>query len=158
MAEKYTKEVLEPLVRESFTITEVLKKLGIENYSGGMSNHIHSKIKKFKIDTSHFLGSRANSGARWKGPVKAPEEILVRLPAGSNRKQAASLRKALLRIGRAHQCEECQCGSSWRNRSLVLEIDHINGDRLDNRKENLRFLCPNCHSQTDTFGTKNMGS
>ena len=49
------------------------------------------------------------------------------------------------------------CGlSEWINGKLVLELDHINGDHTDNRIENLRFLCPNCHSQTETFRSKNI--
>ena len=48
------------------------------------------------------------------------------------------------------------CGlSEWINGKLVLELDHINGDHTDNRIENLRYLCPNCHSQTDTFRGRN---
>ena len=50
----------------------------------------------------------------------------------------------------------CMCGlSEWINGKLVLELDHINGDHTDNRIENLRYLCPNCHSQTDTFRGRN---
>ncbi|MFE3152616.1 HNH endonuclease [Streptomyces sp. NPDC059218] len=50
------------------------------------------------------------------------------------------------------------CGAkrpdTWRGNRLVLEIDHINGDRLDNRPKNLRYLCPSCHSQTETFSKR----
>jgi protein-arginine kinase activator protein McsA len=44
----------------------------------------------------------------------------------------------------------------WNGQPLRLQIDHINGNPVDNRQENLRFLCPNCHSQTINFGTKNV--
>jgi 5-methylcytosine-specific restriction endonuclease McrA len=52
-------------------------------------------------------------------------------------------------------CSVCNNGGNWMNTSLTLHIDHINGVNTDHRKENLRWLCPNCHSQTPTYGGKN---
>lgn len=54
---------------------------------------------------------------------------------------------------RGYKCEECSL-SEWNGKHIVLELEHINGDRKDNRKENLKILCPNCHSQTSTFRKK----
>ncbi|WP_338933320.1 HNH endonuclease signature motif containing protein [Streptomyces netropsis] len=53
-----------------------------------------------------------------------------------------------------HVCSACGIGGTWQGKRLVLEIDHINGDRLDNRVDNLRYLCPSCHSQTRTFSNR----
>lgn len=54
-----------------------------------------------------------------------------------------------------YMCVECGNNGWWNEIKLILQIDHINGDRHDNRIKNLRILCPNCHSQTQTFGNKN---
>ena len=51
-------------------------------------------------------------------------------------------------------CSECGITNKWNNKNLVLEIDHIDGDRNNNSFDNLRVLCPNCHSQTNTFRNK----
>lgn len=66
------------------------------------------------------------------------------------------LKRALLAVGRPYVCEECGIGPKWNGRDLALPIDHKNGDRDDHREENLRFLCPNCHSQTPTFAGRNI--
>ena len=66
-----------------------------------------------------------------------------------------SLKKRILRAGLLKN--ECYiCGlKEWLNKPIVLQLDHINGNNKDNRIENLRLLCPNCHSQTSTWCGKN---
>ena len=68
------------------------------------------------------------------------------------------LKKIILRDNlKKYKCEKCENKGVWMNEEVVLELDHINGDNKDNRLENLRFLCPNCHSQTPTFRGRNSG-
>lgn len=70
---------------------------------------------------------------------------------GSSLGSSSNLRKRLVAAGlKPPHCEECGL-SEWRGRPIALALDHINGDHTDNRLENLRILCPNCHAQTDTW-------
>lgn len=55
-----------------------------------------------------------------------------------------------------HSCQECGLGHVWNSKPIVLQLDHINGVNNDHRLENLRFLCPNCHTQQDTYAAKNI--
>jgi hypothetical protein len=56
------------------------------------------------------------------------------------------------------KCYECGLSDTWNGKPITLEIDHINGNSLDHRVENLRLLCPNCHSQTSYFRGRNINT
>jgi hypothetical protein len=85
-------------------------------------------------------------------PTSTPiDELLV---AGRARNRG-HLRSRLLRAGlKERRCEECGI-DEWRGAPLSMTLHHVNGDPYDNRLENLRFLCPNCHSQTPNFSGRN---
>ena len=144
---KYTKEVLENAVKKSVSIAGVMRELGLRICTGGIHSHISKRIKHFGIDCSHFLGIRTNSGINHKGgPQKrALKEILI---LGSFiREKHTVLKRCMLEFGMEYKCDICKNNGIWMNSKIEFEIDHINGNSLDNRIENLRFLCPNCHTQ-----------
>jgi hypothetical protein len=154
---KYTKELLEPIVKSSISIQEVMRKLGLK-LAGGTNSHLKRKFIKYGLDTSHFLGSAANRGLKHKGgPDKLlPDQILINDRLSGRKESTNKLKRALIETGVPEKCALCPLGPRWNGKKLVLQIDHLDGNNLDNRRENLRFLCPNCHSQTDTFCSKNM--
>lgn len=86
---------------------------------------------------------------------KTAEQILVK--SEKHYKESTKvLRRALIEIGIPHKCSKCGLQDEWNGEPIVIQIDHINGDSDDNTANNLRFLCPNCHSQTETYGTRNL--
>lgn len=119
-----------------------------------MHAHISRRLKHYDIDTSHFLGRGHRRGKPSQNRL-TPDQVLVKRARGSNRMKPATLRRALLEIGVPYRCAACGLTSEWQGRPLVLHIDHINGDYEDCRRENLRFLCPNCHTQTASWAGRN---
>jgi 5-methylcytosine-specific restriction endonuclease McrA len=65
--------------------------------------------------------------------------------------------KGALIVERGHRCESCN-NTEWLGNPITIELDHIDGDRHNNVKDNLRLLCPNCHSQTKTWRGRNINS
>lgn len=143
---KYTKEKLEYAVSKSTSIQDVARILLGKPVGGNQHQHIKKMIQKFSISTDHFLGYRHNLGMI-SNKRKSPAEIF----SVGQRQKSFLLRRALLESGIEHKCVICGI-NQWRDQMLNLEIDHIDGNSGDNSIENLRFLCPNCHSQTNTFG------
>ncbi|SFY50325.1 HNH endonuclease signature motif containing protein [Streptomyces sp. F-1] len=120
-ASAYTKERLEEAADGARTLSEALERLGV-----------------------------TQRGKTWR--ARTPERLLVAQPAGQARRIPSDrLKWAMTSLGVPEHCARCGTEPVWRGRPLPLEVDHINGDWRDNRIENLRFLCPNCHSVTDNY-------
>lgn len=120
---------------------------------GGTETHIGRQLRKHGIDTSHFTGQAHNRGSVSLRRLSAAE-ILVKSPPESGRTKTRLLRRALDDLGVEVRCAGCGTGPSWCGKPLTLEIDHVNGDLTDNRRENLRYVCPNCHATTDSYCRK----
>jgi hypothetical protein len=145
---KYTKELLQEAVDNSTSFAGVIRYLGLRQ-AGGTQTHIAKKIRQFDIDTNHFLGMGWNRGGT-DPKRKNPSQILIVLPEGSFRPKRNQLLRAMLESGVDYTCSTCYNSGVWNGKDLVLEIDHIDGNFLNNQLNNLRFMCPNCHSQQDT--------
>ncbi|MDQ3753280.1 MAG: HNH endonuclease [Acidobacteriota bacterium] len=148
--------MLSPIVESSLSYAEVLRHLGLKQTGGSQSN-IKRLVQKYGIGTDHFLGQARNQGDDHRGPRKATaDEILVLRDPLAQPEKAFKLRRAMIEIEIPYRCALCGMEAVWNGQPLMLTVDHVNGCRNDNRRENLRFLCPNCHSQTPTFG-KSLG-
>jgi hypothetical protein len=151
---------LRRLVANASSVAQVLQRLGLPD-QGRAHHELTTRIRKLAIETSHM------SGARWsKGHTSSTHASVAR---GAQKRSLAdadvfiecsplindgpALTKRLLALGWEYRCSACRI-VEWQGQRLVLHLDHINGIANDNRLENLRFLCPNCHSQTDTYCNK----
>ena len=150
---KYTREMLVEAVAASVSMSDVLRFFGLP-LNGGCHAHLRRRLDQFDIDTSHFLG-RAHARGKASPRRQGPREILVLRPPDAKRQSPTTLRRALVQGGRPYQCAECGLGAEWNALPLTLQVDHIDGRFWDCRAANLRFLCPNCHTQTATYAGRN---
>jgi hypothetical protein len=154
---KWTNAQLAEAVRTSHSVAQVLRKLGL-SVAGGTHASVKLRIKLTGLDTSHFTGQGWCTGRKHAVMVGrfvlVPlDEILVR---NSTYLCTHHLKHRLLAEGLLeNKCAICGIGPEWNGKLLSLNIDHKDGDRTNNLLKNLRIVCPNCHSQTDTFAGKN---
>ena len=151
---RWNEEQLRIAVKDSSSLRQVISRIGLIE-AGGNYEQVRRYIGQFKLDISHFKGKAWNKGLRGIGKPHIPtHKILV----NGSYFQSFKLKKRLFAEGlKSKLCEECGWAKYTEDGYLPLELDHINGDRHDNRLQNLRVLCPNCHSLKPTHRGRNRG-
>lgn len=142
-------EEFKQIVKNSISYSDCLRALGLTTKGGSSTDVLKRRIKELECDISHFTRSGN------KSPYKkyTLEEIMIE---NSNYANISVLKKRIINEGvLPYICDFCGNIGEWLGQKMTLQLDHINGINNDHRKENLRFLCPNCHSITDTYAGKN---
>lgn len=144
-----SKEELTKLIEGASSINEILKQLDVNPNGSGAYKTFRNHCKRLMVEIPVY-----NSGNSVVGPKVDLKDILVE---NSTYQNITRLKQRLVREKIfEYKCVECGNEGEWLGKPITLQLDHINGVNNDNRIENLRFLCPNCHSQTDTHGAKNL--
>ncbi len=140
-------------VQNSFSYRQVLFKINLRE-AGGNYEQIKKYIHENHFNISHFRGMGWSKGLKGIGKPRIElNKILIK----KSYFQSHKLKKRLFKAGlKPQHCEECGWAKRSEDGRLPLELDHMNGDRHDNRIENLRILCPNCHSLQPTHRGRNI--
>ena len=145
---RYDESALRQAVAAASSTGDVLRALG-EVPNATTRRHVARDIHQLALDTSHFAAV-SPTGGRQRRPLA---ELLVE----GQRLTSGDLRKRLIEEQlKEHRCEGCR-RTHWETRPIPLELDHVDGDRWNNRLVNLRLLCPNCHALTPTYRGRNIG-
>ncbi|PIP55959.1 MAG: hypothetical protein CO183_01080 [Candidatus Zambryskibacteria bacterium CG_4_9_14_3_um_filter_42_9] len=149
---RWTADQLKEAVKTSGSVRQVLAKLGLKE-AGGNYYQIRKYINELGLEIKHFHGMTWNKGLKLPGRyLYQMTDLLI----SDSSYQSFKLKQRLFLDGiKNPQCEECGWCKKSEDGRIPLELDHINGNNRDNRLENLRVLCPNCHSLKPTHGGRN---
>ena len=156
------KDKLIQVTKESVSYAEILKKLGLKQ-SGSVQNRIKKEIDNLSLDISHFTGQawRRNKNSYQDKRIKNKYSDEIIFIENSNVSNGVVKNRLMSNPTYEHKCELCSI-KEWfdpfenKVKPVNLELDHINGNERDNRKENLRLICSNCHSFTPTYKGRNI--
>lgn len=148
-------DVLQHLLDSSCSFVEVFIKLGVNPYSGGSYRTLMSRLSRESFDLTKLSFARSCRPRSHKVKSELSSVLIEYSPF----KNSTALKKRIVVEGLLPDlCADCGLSPSWNNKPITLQLDHINGVHNDNRLSNLRILCPNCHTQTATYGSKNVKS
>jgi hypothetical protein len=143
---KYSVEKLVEAASKSFSVMDVLRYLNAPLTSASLQTHLKKRMDVLGIDTSHFKKGEVVSS---ENRFLSCDDILVYNRCNGRRENIFRLRRAMISYGFKETCSLCGIDNSWNNKKLQLEVDHIDQNPINNLPINLRFLCPNCHSQEE---------
>lgn len=146
---KWNDQDLIKAVANSFCISDVLKELKI-NHRGQNGPTIKKHIEKLSLTTSHWR-DQVITKVRTGHEIPIEDVFVINSTFTRSHLKDKIIKHQLL----DYQCIECGMLDTWNNKPITLQLDHINGINTDHRLVNLRFLCPNCHSQTNNFAGGN---
>ena len=149
---KVEKEKFQEIVNNSKTLIDILRYFGLIQ-SGSSYKILKNRLEKDNIDYSHIpTGLGSNVGRKFIKKLIPLEKVMTE----NSNYCRGSLKKRLLKSGiLKNECCLCNQQGEWKDKTLIMILDHINGVSNDNRIENLRMVCPNCNSQLDTTNGKN---
>lgn len=142
-------DLLRSAVPKATGYADLMRTLGLE-VNDVNHRRVRRRVIQLRLDVSHFKRRSWAAQTAVAPRLVAPNTLTV-LPEGSARLNRPRLHRALQEVGVPCVCANCGNPGEWLGRPITLHIDHISGDWLDNRRENLRYLCPNCHALTDTW-------
>lgn len=146
----YTDDQFKAAVAKAKTIADILRILGLSVRPGNYPI-VHRLVKEFGLDTSHWDPFAVARDALCRAKLKFTRPLDSILIEHSTYTSNSDLKRRLITAGLLeNKCVICGI-KDWCGKLISLQLDHINGIHDDNRPENIRLLCPNCHSQTSTF-------
>lgn len=155
---KISLEELKKVAEESYSASEMLRKLGLSSRSSSMITNLRKLVISKNIGISHWTNQSWSKGKTALDDERVRRRPIEKIFCENSNAAPSYVRTLILKknlLERKCSKEKCNNLGEWLGEPLVLQLDHINGVRADHRLENLRWLCPNCHSQTDTYGGKN---
>lgn len=140
------------IIQNAVSIRDAALKIGLSAAGSNSYYQIKKRCSELNLDLSHFNQNQTEAAIKASTKYSLDDIMIENSPYQNTSRLKSRIISANLI---PYKCAICGNEGLWNGQPLILQLDHINGKHNDHRLENLRFLCPNCHSQTETFSGKN---